>query len=111
MNKTVTKTVKFCDGCGKEDAYPQACLRCGKEYCYECQNKNGVTYRHGVFFQGSGNGFYCTPCDQVLTQSHSDKRHTAYQAIKLLREECTAWNEDFQIRRKCTEEYLKSLSK
>lgn len=110
MKKTVSKEVQFCDGCETE-SYCDACLGCGIEMCYSCREKHGRTYNHAIFFQGSGDGFYCNICDAKLSFSGADHRHTAYLAIKSLRDELEAFNTDFERRRKVAEKALESLGR
>ena len=108
MKKIVQKEVHVCDKCGKE-TYPDPCLGCGTEVCYECQPKHGKNYRHSVYFQGSGDGFYCSPCDTKLTEGGTDARHNAYCAVKSLKDELEAWHTDFKRRQEKAEDALKSL--
>ncbi len=109
MKKTIKKEVRFCDKCGKEDSYPTACLACGTEMCYDCQTKHGVSYSHAVHFQGSGDGFYCKPCDAKLTARGSDKQHNAYLAIKALRDEEDTYWANFKKRAEAAEAKVKSF--
>lgn len=103
MKRTIQKEVHFCDQCGKEDSYPTACMGCGTEMCGQCQNKHGKAYTHAVYCSGSGDGFYCNPCDAKLTAAGDDKRHNAYRAIKSLRYELEAWSIDFKKRQEAAE--------
>jgi hypothetical protein len=109
MKKTIKKEVRFCDKCGKEDSYPTACMKCGIEMCYECQEQHGKSYNHGIYVSGSGDGFYCKPCDLTLTESGRDKRHNAYLAIKSLSDELEAWSANFKARQKSAEKALEAF--
>ena len=100
--KSVQTEVHCCDACGKEFLVT-ACICCGKEYCYDCRKREGKEYSQGVHFSGSGDGYYCNPCDAKLTASGSDKLHAAYRAVASLRIEGQAWGEDFQRRCKAAE--------
>ncbi len=111
MKKTIQKEVKLCDKCGKEDSYPGACVCCGVEMCYECQREHGKSYNHAVYFQGSGDGFYCLPCDAKLTAEGKDKRHNAYRAVKSLKDELEAWHADFKRRQEAAEKAVASFGR
>lgn len=109
MKKIVQREVHACDVCGAEHDWPQVCMKCGKELCYNCRDKEGVTYECAVFHSGSGDGFYCKPCDKELTKSRSDKKHNAYRCIQSLRDEQEGWSTDFRKRTKVAEELVQSL--
>lgn len=108
MTKTIEKEVRFCDKCGKEESYPTVCMGCGTEMCYACQTKHGKRYSHAVYFSGTGDGFYCNSCDAKLTAAGNDKRHNAYLAIKLLKDELEAWTIAFRKRQEVAEAAAKS---
>jgi hypothetical protein len=38
MKKEVTKEIRICDVCERENTYLQKCIVCGKEYCLICQS-------------------------------------------------------------------------
>lgn len=107
MKKKVTKTVILCDSCHKED-YTQKCLGCGKDFCYECRQKKGVEYAHGVYFSGSYDGFYCHACDKSNAKFAI---HQAYAAIRDLRTEADQWQKDFNRRKDDAENLVKKLLK
>lgn len=111
MKKTVTREVTCCDNCGKEQDYPTRCLRCGKEVCWQCADKVGVKYEHGVYVSGSGDGWYCRPCDITLYERESDALYEGFRAVKALREEMQAWGADFQRRQKAAEAHLETLAR
>lgn len=106
MKKKVTKTVVICDSCHKED-YTQKCLGCGKDFCYDCQTKKGVTYSAGVFTSGSGDGFYCHACDK---SNETFAVHQAFAAIRDLRVELDRWNQDFNKRKIAAEAHLEEIN-
>jgi len=88
MKKQVTVDVYICDICEKNDAGDYSvCLCCNKHICYECrQDKNkAVEYKHALHFSGSGDGLYCTSCDDRLALTQSCDLHTAYQNMAKLR--------------------------
>lgn len=103
MTKTIEKEVRFCDKCGNEDSYPTACMGCGTEMCNACQSKHGKRYSHAVYFSGTGDGFYCNPCDAKLAAAGNDKRYNAYLAIKSLKDELDAWQIAFKKRQEAAE--------
>lgn len=79
--------------------------------CYDCKKKHGVEYNHAVYFSGSNDGFYCKPCDATLACNRTDKRHNAYEAIVLLKEELHTWNKQFKKRQEKAEELVRSFAK
>jgi hypothetical protein len=98
MKKLIEIEAAFCDNCGRQE-YTEACLgSCGLEVCWRCKQIRGVEYKRGVYVSGSGDGFYCTPCDQRLSEDHTDRRHTAYQVVRALRDEYVAWHKNFTVR-------------
>lgn len=109
MKKTVTREVDFCDRCGKEQDYLVACLGCRMEVCWQCSEAVGVTYQHGVYFRGSGDGFYCRSCDIALSETNADPLHVAYRAVRALRDEATASHNDFKRRQELAEGNLALL--
>lgn len=109
MKKTMSKEVLLCDLCGKEQSYMEKCMNCATEMCYDCQKQSGRKYAHSVYCSGSGDGFYCNACDVSLTASGTNDRHKAYRAIKSLKNELHAWNEDFEKRHEAAKKHLKSL--
>lgn len=111
MKRTISKEVVCCDKCYTEIGYSNPCMSCGAELCYECKKKHGVEYNHAVYFSGSGDGFYCNPCDVKLTKSGKDKRHNAYLAVKSLRDELEAWSVNFKSRQLVAEDVVKRLAK
>lgn len=111
MKKKITKEVSVCDKCGAECDYATECVNCGMELCYKCSDKHGVDYAHAVYYTGSGDGFYCNPCDVNLTKSRKDERHNAYTVIKSLKLELDAWGSDFKKRQEAAEQKVKSFIK
>ena len=108
MKKMELKETTYCDHCGKE-TYVTACMRCGTEHCWECRKTEGKEYSHGVHFSGSGDGYYCSKCDEELAQSGGDDRHAAYREIAALRNEAEVWGADFQRRQKAAEARLEAI--
>lgn len=111
MNKTVEKTVTFCDSCECEVGYSHKCACCGIEMCYDCAKKKMVKYTHSVWFQGSDDGEYCLKCDSVLTESQNDALHNAYVKIRNLRNEQKAWGDDFKNRAEAVGKEVETLRK
>lgn len=97
MEKEILKKVCFCDACAKEASYGEKCISCGTYHCFECRNL-GISYKHGVHFSGSGDGYYCLPCDAKLTASADNALHLAYRKITALRQEEVVWYADFKAR-------------
>lgn len=111
MKKIIMKEVTFCDKCKEEDSYPDTCLCCGTQMCSTCAEKHGIEYPHSVYCSGSGDGFYCKPCDAKLTASGTDMLHKAYQVIQSLRSELEDWSRAFKQRAKAAETLVKTLAK
>lgn len=109
MRKTIQKEVDCCDACAKEDTYVYACKNCGTEHCYECRETEGKKYNHAVNFSGSGDGYYCNKCDARLTKTKENELHVAYCHVQSLRNEATAWSDDFRKRSDKAEAHLKAL--
>lgn len=111
MKKTAECVIYVCDQCGAESQYRHdACKACGVEHCYACQKTHGVEYPHGVHLRGSGDGYYCKPCDAQLTKEGKDEVHSAYRAIHILRAEQEAYYTDFKRRQEIAEKRLKELT-
>ena len=106
--KSVTKQERRCDFCGAEAYDFNACLGCGKDICWQCQEKHGVKYVHGVHFSGSQDGWYCNECDSKLYAAN-DPLHAAYSKIAYLRREEKAWYDDFEFRKTKAEKELQSI--
>lgn len=105
-NKTVEiDTCDFCDS--KQEAYSK-CHACGKAACFDCREKRLIQYNHAVFFQGSGDLYYCTDCEGKAF-AKPDKVFTTYLAVRRLREECQRWNEDFKVRQQAADAAVKEL--
>lgn len=109
MKKMVEVEQTFCDICGKEAWDP--CLKCGKDFCWECKEKHGVIFPHSVTFSGSGDGFYCHDCEEKMASEKKDQLYLAYLEIDLLRRQHKAWYEDFERRSGEAERYLEKLRK
>lgn len=111
MKKKILMEVHECESCHKTETYVTECLSCGKEFCWECAEKSGTKYRHGVWGSGSCDGYYCRECDIKLIESGKDKKHNAYRLIQRLRAETEAWNRDFKVRADAAEKELEELQK
>jgi hypothetical protein len=108
MKKVMRKEVEFCDGCNAE-TYVTACMKCGVDHCWQCQEKWGVEYAHGVYVKGSGDGYWCKPCDVQMSESGSDELYLAYVAIRQVRDEMIAFNAEWSQRKDAAESRLKQL--
>jgi hypothetical protein len=112
MKKMELMEVHDCDSCHKTDWYAHhVCLKCGKEFCYDCAKTNGVHYQRGVWCGGSGDGFYCNNCNWELIGLGTDRRHNAYITIKRLAAEAVAWNKEFKARADATEAIIEEFYK
>lgn len=109
MKKQKMKDVSICDKCQKEVDWASSCMKCGKDFCYECRKAGCAEYPHGVHFSGSGDGLYCNPCDQTLRADGTDKRHSAYLKIQALRKEEARFYEDFKRRADAAAEEIRSM--
>ena len=110
MKKQITTDTHICDNCGKQQAYIESCLSCGKEFCYDCEKTEGIMYRHAVHFEGSGDGFFCNTCLGQMNNKHPKWiLYQAYAAITNLRNEEAGWYKDFDKRSKVAEAKLKGL--
>lgn len=106
--RTKTVEVAICDGCGKDCDYATSCLRCGRNFCFECEKARVVEYPHAVHFSGSDDGHYCKACDAHLL-NHPNQLHSAYLEITRMRPEYKRWQADFDKRAKVAEAALKGL--
>jgi hypothetical protein len=98
VKTTLTVQGHVCDSCGKQAPYVQTCLKCGAEHCHLCDDTQGVRYSHGVHFGGSGDGYYCKPCDRELLKNGADELHTAFVLVESLRQEEKRFSKDFRRR-------------
>lgn len=110
MKKIVEKEVEFCDYCNREAGWVYACGNCSKGACYECKSRVGVEYSRGIYGGGTGDGFYCSPCDIALSESGHDQKHNAYRVVRSLRDEYEGWSKNFEKRRKKAEADLEALT-
>jgi hypothetical protein len=85
-------------------------LGCGKDVCWDCKKKAGIEVHAGLFFSGSGDGFYCNSCRTLRSVVASDL-YQAYLKIHVMRQEYDSWSADFEIKRKKAEEELQLLLK
>ena len=110
MKKTVQKEVEFCDFCGKEAGYYH-CLKCGKDFCFDCQKAKAATYRHSVRSEGSMDGIYCHDCNNKIMAGDGDGENLfmAYLGIANLSKEYKIFTESFNPRRIAAEEKLEIL--
>lgn len=108
--RSKTITVHVCHGCGKDCDYPTKCGRCTEAFCYECRDKQCITYRHSVYCQGSGDVTYCLPCDAILAKK-PDALYLALLKISNIRAEAERWNKDFKERSEQAERDLQNLQK
>lgn len=110
MDKTISKTVKFCDVCKEEAGFVHICLKCGMEHCWNCFKLRMIEYAHAVSFSGTGDGYYCKTCDAELKElGLPDPLHKAYWKIKLLRSEHKIIWKEIGQQSKEAESQLKTL--
>src|SRR3990167_9151184 len=109
MKKSITIDAHYCDQCDNKQDHMDTCQACGTEHCYECQKTHGKTYMHSCCCSGSGDGYYCKVCDDKLTATGTNARHTAYRLIESLRHESEAWCDDFEKRRTEAEATLAAI--
>lgn len=113
MKKDITKTVEFCDACGKEEPYPRHCTKCARAFCYGCSTQYTVEYPHSVHFGGSGDGCYCIACDEELRKipdrSGATRLHQAYLKVASLRLEEKRLYGELEKREHEVEEELQKL--
>lgn len=102
MEKQVTTTVACCDQCGST-AYRKCDGGCGKDLC--TSDKCHRVYQHAVYFSGSDDGNYCDEC----MEKPADARRLAYETIGRLRDEHTAFHDDFRLRMEAAEARVKQL--
>lgn len=107
MKREKTICQSFCDFCGKEASGYTNCFLCGKEFCYDCRDKEGITYNQGDHFS-SHDGLYCHECDRKALES-GDELHEAYRSIKRLNREENGFYVEFKKRQEKAEAYLKQL--
>lgn len=97
MITSKTKEVHCCDECGKDEQYISGCDNCGAEYCWTHREKYLVSFQHGFYCSGSGDGSYCKKCVETL-KAVKDPRLMAYIAIQDLRAEAVEAGRKFKIR-------------
>lgn len=112
MKKQIKVEVACCDFCSEQNTYHQ-CQLCKKDICYNCKEKFAVVYHYSVHFQGSEDVIYCQECLGKMVAGTCSKRekdiYNAYNAIKLLKDEGSRYNEDYTKRAKLVEENLKNV--
>jgi hypothetical protein len=96
----------FCDKCGADASPDDPCLGCGLNHCRQCQKTEGVEYTHAVWASGSGDGYYCRPCDIRAFETHNPL-HEAFAAIRALRDESERYGKEFKKRSEAAEATLK----
>lgn len=110
MRKTVRRTIHVCDHCGNEEVMPNTCLKCGKQFCFDCAHTHAVSYSPLVGCSGSSDVLYCKQCDARLASDGNDQLHAAYRAIASLQLEREVWNRDFQKRSQAAEALARAHS-
>ena len=94
MKKKTMTTVTYCDNCGKKDAL-WSCIRCGKDFCYECKDKVAIAYADDVFFNNSGSDIFCKECDVEIANNPEGKFYQlrqAYRNVLNLRNKAASFN-------------------
>ena len=111
MKKTIEKEVTFCDHCQTE-TYVDPCLHCGAEHCWRCRETQGIEYKHLTWGTGTGDGYYCTSCDNhIRTIGRVNPVHQAFLVIANLREESRLFYEDYKRRAREAEHCLEDLQR
>lgn len=78
MRKIVEREVTLCDTCKEEDVIT-ACMRCGKEDCFDCQ-KHGLELINGIY--GYSKRYYlCPNCIEPMSKEPTEL-YLALKAIK-----------------------------
>lgn len=108
MKKVIQQSVTICDVEGCENHAHTKCLGCGRDYCYDHKKTLGREYSAGVYFSGSGDGFYCTQCDARLS-AKGDKLLLAYKKVSYIRDDIKVSNEMYDKRIKEAEAALEKL--
>ena len=108
MKKSILKEVTFCDCCDKE-GYVVQCIRCGIEHCWKCRESQGKNYTYSVWCSGSGDGYYCNECDEVLMKTEKSELHSAYVNINNLKKERIKLLKDIDSRCKLAEIELEQI--
>jgi hypothetical protein len=114
MRENKTIEVKVCDACGKSENVFHTCLRCGKDFCYDDFKKEGVEYKHAVFFGGSDDVEFCKACDIELHNNRNEPLyglHKAFLNIKWLVAERKGYDDEFDKRTKEAEERVQYFLK
>lgn len=111
MKKEKLVKISVCDFCGSEESVFDFCIVCKRDVCYKCNKNNvGKEFKHGVYFSGSGDGFFCNSCMANMPLEYQPL-FNAYLEVKALRDQQEAWNEGFQKRSKEAEIRLGKLLK
>jgi len=111
MEKEVLKMVKFCDKCGTDNSVYHRCIRCGKDFCFNCAEKEGTDYPAGVHHSGSGDCFFCHDCELAATIESGPYHEilVAYQRMVVLRKENTDYYAKWEKRVSAAEAAAKGL--
>ena len=112
MKKTITTEIKVCDICGDDKHVYEECLCCEKNFCYDCAKISGTDYPHAVHASGSGDGYFCNGCKEIILSTPNHKLYEllmAYLSITCLRSEMEASYKIFEGRSREVEAKLKSL--
>lgn len=97
----------ICDDCKEEEAY-YTCLGCGKTFCFDCKERNGVEYAHAISLRGRGDGYFCNKCDKDPPKKVKEL-HDRYLEIKNMREDIKRFHEKSEIKYKILEKELRIL--
>ena len=108
MKKTITNEIDACDVCESTNLV-RVCMNCGRALCYDHSKTEGVDYSQGVWCGGSGDGFYCLACDDLLKIAGTDALHQSYVAIAALIAESNAWNKEFTHRANAAQKRVEAL--
>lgn len=96
MKRLAQMEVAFCDYCGKYTHYSRVCLKCGKDFCSDCEETQAVSYDIGIYYIQTF--VYCLACDTAAVVSGDDKLRNVAQTIKNLRAEGEKFNDNYSKR-------------
>lgn len=85
MKKLHTEEVAICDVC-EENRVSTTCMKCGKEFCYDCEKTQIVHYRRELYGSEYNGGTYCIECNTALTIENKDQLHQAFRKLAIIKD-------------------------